>query len=130
MGGEWVTGERLGSGGEEEVDSGCQRARDLCREQLRESEEQQQRNLSSSVYQQAPSLTSDPGKSRQEVTTRRHHRERERKRECHFTSTDFGRNGSISAPPSFLSDPEDAEEVEEELRGEELAAGALGRLYM
>lgn len=46
VGGESVMGESLSSEGEEEVDSDCQRARDLCREQLIESEEQQQMNLS------------------------------------------------------------------------------------
>ena len=57
-------------------------------------------------------------------------RERERERESHFTSTDFGRNASISASPSVLGDAEDGEEDEEVLGHEEPALDALGRLYM
>lgn len=54
-------------------------------------------------------------------------RERAERNRNHFTSTDFGRNASISASMSVFSDVEDEEE--EELADAE-PAGALGRLYM
>lgn len=54
----------------------------------------------------------------------------QRERQSHFTSTDFGRNASNSAPPSVLGNTEDAEDDEEEIRDEELLPAALGRLYM
>ena len=64
-----------------------------------------------------------------ERTQRKFQRVRRRSggnRQSHFTSTDFGRNASISTPPF---NAEDAEEDEEEEGDEELGA-ALGRLYM
>lgn len=73
-------------------------------------------------------------KSEQQPPTRQEqtgseHQEKERERESHFTSTDFGRNASISAPPSVPSDAEDAEEDEEDEEDDDPPA-ALGRLYM
>lgn len=66
----------------------------------------------------------------EEFRGRKEVRRRWREGGNHFTSTDFGRNASISAPPSVLGDDKDAAEEEEELSDEELATVALGRLYM
>jgi len=74
-----------------------------------------------------PEREREGGGGLQRERGRRRNLQRERGR-SHFTSTDFGRNASISASPSALGDAKDAEE-EEELGAEEEAA-ALGRLYM